>query len=71
LHLQKAYAHLGYSAGDFPVCEAAAEQILSLPMCPHLSAGEQAMIIEEVARLVAAMKKEPQEAAAQAVAHTA
>src|ERR1041385_2486474 len=56
LHLQKAYAHLGYSAGDFPVCEAAAEQILSLPMFPHLSAGEQAMIIEEVARLVAALQ---------------
>lgn len=71
LHLQKAYAHLGYSAGDFPVCEAAAEQILSLPMFPHLAAEEQARAIEEVARFVAAVKREPQEAVAQAIGRTA
>lgn len=36
LHMQKAYRHLGYQKGDFPVAELAAEQLLSLPMFPHL-----------------------------------
>ena len=36
-HLQKACAGLGYKAGDFPVTEAAASRILSLPMFAELS----------------------------------
>lgn len=31
-HLQKAYAHLGYQKGDFPVVEEVAETALSLPL---------------------------------------
>ena len=37
LHLQKAYAHLGYRSGDFPVTERLAAQIMSLPMSPQLT----------------------------------
>lgn len=37
LHLQKAYTHLGYKKGDFPVSENLAQHILSLPMYPDLS----------------------------------
>ena len=37
LHLQKAYEGFGYRPGDFPVTEAAAGEILSLPMYPQLS----------------------------------
>jgi dTDP-4-amino-4,6-dideoxygalactose transaminase len=37
LHLQKAYTHLGHKAGDFPVTEKAAKEILSLPMFPGLT----------------------------------
>ena len=37
VHLQKAYADLGYKRGAFPVTEAAADRILSLPMFPELT----------------------------------
>ncbi|MEK6257316.1 MAG: DegT/DnrJ/EryC1/StrS family aminotransferase [Planctomycetota bacterium] len=40
VHLQPAYANLGYRAGDFPVAERLAARILSLPMYPELR-GEQ------------------------------
>jgi len=34
LHLQKAYVHLGYKQGSFPVTEKVAKTLLSLPMPP-------------------------------------
>jgi dTDP-4-amino-4,6-dideoxygalactose transaminase len=37
VHMQAAYADLGYSAGDFPHTERAAEEVLSLPMFAELS----------------------------------
>ncbi len=37
VHLQKAYADLGYQSGDFPVSELAANEVLSLPMYAELS----------------------------------
>jgi dTDP-4-amino-4,6-dideoxygalactose transaminase len=37
VHRQKAMADLGYGEGSFPVAEALAPQILSLPMFPELS----------------------------------
>jgi dTDP-4-amino-4,6-dideoxygalactose transaminase len=37
VHLQPAYADLGYGPGDFPESERAANQVLSLPMYPELS----------------------------------
>src|SRR5438309_1397923 len=37
VHLQKAYAHLGYEPGDLPVTEALCEHCLSLPIYPELS----------------------------------
>jgi len=50
LHLQKAYTDLAYRPGDFPVCEKAAERILSLPMFPGLSEPEQARVVHTVIR---------------------
>lgn len=40
LHLQKAYFHLGYKKGDFPVAEKISQQVLSLPMFPQLRDDE-------------------------------
>ena len=37
VHLQPAYADLGYGPGDFPEAERAANEVLSLPMYPELS----------------------------------
>jgi dTDP-4-amino-4,6-dideoxygalactose transaminase len=36
VHLQPAFAHLGYAPGSFPVTEHYADRILSLPMYPEL-----------------------------------
>ena len=44
LHLQKAYRSLGYKAGDFPVSEKAAEEIVSLPMYPGLEYDQQSAV---------------------------
>jgi dTDP-4-amino-4,6-dideoxygalactose transaminase len=41
LHLQNAYMTLGYRAGDFPIAERYATEIVSLPMFPNLTAEQQ------------------------------
>lgn len=46
LHLQTAFASLGYRKGDFPVSENCAGRIFSLPMHPYLKREEQERIAE-------------------------
>jgi dTDP-4-amino-4,6-dideoxygalactose transaminase len=41
VHLQRAYAHLGHQAGEFPIAERVAAECLSLPMYPELTAIQQ------------------------------
>ncbi|OGK74545.1 hypothetical protein A2459_04000 [Candidatus Roizmanbacteria bacterium RIFOXYC2_FULL_41_10] len=36
-HLQPAYSHLGYAAGDFPEAEAVGREVLALPMYPQIT----------------------------------
>jgi dTDP-4-amino-4,6-dideoxygalactose transaminase len=48
LHLQVAYKHLGYKQGDFPVTERVAQEIVSLPMFPQMTAQQQSLVVEKV-----------------------
>jgi dTDP-4-amino-4,6-dideoxygalactose transaminase len=50
VHLQPAHADLGYGAGDFPVAEAAAREVLSLPIFPE-------MTTHQVAEVAAALRQ--------------
>jgi dTDP-4-amino-4,6-dideoxygalactose transaminase len=49
LHMQRAYADLDYQEGDFPVAEAYANQIISLPMFPELKEEEITYICDHIA----------------------
>jgi dTDP-4-amino-4,6-dideoxygalactose transaminase len=53
VHMQEAYGDLGYRAGDFPVSEACAEQILSLPMYAELAAEQIAAVVQGVGAFTA------------------
>ena len=52
LHLQTAYASLGYKSGDFPITEAVASEIVSLPMFPSLTVEQQKAVGDGLKRFV-------------------
>jgi dTDP-4-amino-4,6-dideoxygalactose transaminase len=49
VHLTPAFAHLGHGRGSFPHAERAAEEILSLPLHPHLTADQQQRVVDALA----------------------
>ncbi len=49
LHLQKAYAYLGYKKNDFPQAERIANEILSLPMYPEMTKEMVEYIVDMIA----------------------
>lgn len=53
LHLQAAFANLGYQLGDFPAAEDISRRIFSLPMHPYMEDRELEYIISRVIRVVA------------------
>jgi dTDP-4-amino-4,6-dideoxygalactose transaminase len=51
VHLQKAYASLGYRAGDFPVTEMLANQFLSLPIYAELRPEQVSEVVMELEKV--------------------
>ncbi len=51
IHLMPAYAEPRYKAGDFPVAEACAKTVLSLPLHAHLSPREAEEVAQRVCQL--------------------
>lgn len=49
LHLQPAFASLGYRAGAFPVAEQACGSVLALPIHPRLAADAQRYVVDQIA----------------------
>lgn len=45
IHLQGAYAAMGHRPGDYPEAEAAAREVLSLPMYPELTRDQVAQVV--------------------------
>jgi dTDP-4-amino-4,6-dideoxygalactose transaminase len=52
VHLQPAYANLGYRRGDFPESERAADEELSLPMYPELTSADLEKVVRTLASSV-------------------
>jgi len=52
LHLQKAYEHMGLPAGSFPVAEACAKKLLSLPMFPELTEEQIQYVSNSLKKIV-------------------
>jgi len=55
IHLQVAYASRGWKRGDFPNTEAAANEILSLPMFAGLTPEQQKQVADNVSQFAASL----------------
>jgi dTDP-4-amino-4,6-dideoxygalactose transaminase len=53
LHVQTSLSGLGYKQGDFPLSEAAAHEVLALPMYPELRDDEQQTVVDAIAAFYA------------------
>lgn len=49
-YLQRAYSQLGYGEADFPITTSLSEEVLSIPIGPHLSANDIDFVIEQLRR---------------------
>jgi dTDP-4-amino-4,6-dideoxygalactose transaminase len=67
VHLQEACAGLGYSPGSLPETEAAARQILSLPMFAELTIDEVAYVCQTIRDYVRGTKGRPRRSPSSAV----
>lgn len=54
MHRQPAFAKLGLAEGSFPVAEAAARRVISLPMHPYLSEDQQGTVVDALRKAVVA-----------------
>ena len=49
-HLQECFLHLGGKAGDFPVSETAAKEVLALPVYPGMTGAMRETVVEHIAK---------------------
>ena len=49
LHLQRAFAYLGYKSGQFPEAEAASGRVMALPVYPELKEEHQSAVVRLIA----------------------
>ena len=49
IHLQSAFAHLGYREGQLPESEKASREVLSLPVFPELTDAQQDLVVNGIA----------------------
>ena len=52
-HLQQAYGQCGWGQISFPLAERMADQVISLPMGPHMGAEQVTEVIEAIRKLLA------------------
>jgi dTDP-4-amino-4,6-dideoxygalactose transaminase len=50
LHVEPAFAYLGYRDGDFPSAEATCHEVLSLPIYPELTSDQQRVVVATISR---------------------
>ena len=53
-HKQQAYAETGFQAGSFPLASRIADQVLSLPIGPHLSTDQAGQVASALLRIMGA-----------------
>jgi dTDP-4-amino-4,6-dideoxygalactose transaminase len=53
LHLQPAYADLGYKRGDLPISEQVADTCLSLPLYPEMTDAQQDCVVARICEFFA------------------
>ena len=51
-HLQECFANLGYSKGDFPVAEFAADTSVALPIYPELSKDQLSFVVSKIKEFI-------------------
>jgi dTDP-4-amino-4,6-dideoxygalactose transaminase len=49
LHLQPAFAYLGYGSGSFPQAEGASREVLALPIFPTMTEAQQKAVVDAIA----------------------
>jgi dTDP-4-amino-4,6-dideoxygalactose transaminase len=52
LHLQPAYASLGFRKGQFPVSEQLAQEIISIPIYPELTREQRQYVVDHIKKFV-------------------